>query len=298
MPLFPHLPLIRRCEACKSCWTPTATKMRLCCPHCAEFLTVSPDVAGHRRRCPACQEWFRLDLMKESGQADHRVGPSPAAEVVTPPPMPFFVEIGDESSAYGSPRPSEEARSETRRPSPSHSSATWRPPPSQPNADWVIEDDEVDFEDEDDSFPVLVERDPPHYRSYDNHHSVLPALPYRLIFRMLHLTLFFGFPLFCLLVATGGDHVEYGILMLGAVSWLVPGIRIPARLANLAMSTFIHRIRCAGCGEVYPAVARWSCHCGYTSPRERNLFHFRCPICRDYIGRFNCPQCQSTIMVK
>ncbi|MCA9068935.1 MAG: hypothetical protein KDA84_08435 [Planctomycetaceae bacterium] len=44
---------------------PEPVKIRLPCPGCASFLTVDPEVAGQRRRCPQCEMWFRLDLIKE-----------------------------------------------------------------------------------------------------------------------------------------------------------------------------------------------------------------------------------------
>ncbi len=268
-------------------------KMRLCCPHCADFLTVSPEVAGHRRRCPACRGWFRLDLMKEGAHADRGEAHSPAAEAVTAGPV--FVDVDNEPSLVSSPASQPEAFEPKPKRAKSPPPLPWQRSPLPPReTQWVEEDD---FEaDEEDGFPVLVEPDEPQYHRHESRHSGLPALPYHVIFRLLAWTLWIGFPLGCLFIAASQKSVFFGLL--DAASWFLPGLKIPVRLANLIMSICFRWIRCAGCGESFPAHTRWTCQCGYTAPRERNLFHFRCPICRDYLRGFNCPQCESTILVK
>lgn len=287
---------------------PELVKMRLPCPGCAAFLTVSPEVAGQRRRCPECAVWFRLDLMQEG--VPHSPGQTPAetqafttanpettragfsnpSTTDNSPEMPgaIFMEIDEESGPSQSPKQhmDDEERSALTgyrlQQQPPH-----RPPPPPPVArDW-----EDDVPDEEDRLPLLVEKNETRYQPHLSDHSNVRVLPFRLISRCIFWATWIVLPLIFLLIA--GAFKSFGFVLLGLILFA-----FPMPIANFIMSLLFRQIRCPGCHRVHSAVSRWSCGCGYNSPYEVNIFQHRCPLCRSYSGHYDCPHCESTILVR
>lgn len=94
---------------------------------------------------------------------------------------------------------------------------------------------------------------------------------------------------------SAGDAVASGICLV--FPWFLFGGWVAYFFTPVLLSAFYPAVRCPGCGEQQQAVNRWFCGCGYHDHRERNIFFFRCPSCRKKIGHFNCPRCDSTILI-
>lgn len=84
------------------------------------------------------------------------------------------------------------------------------------------------------------------------------------------------------------------ILLLGAfLLWMILGRRIALWL----MPLFVSRIQCPGCGEDIEAVGVWNCTCGFHDHKERHVLAKVCPKCGSRVGHFDCPQCDTTILL-
>ncbi len=91
-----------------------------------------------------------------------------------------------------------------------------------------------------------------------------------------------------------------GIILTGiflALPWFYLGRIIASLLTPRILAAAVRTIRCPGCLEQVPGVSRWFCSCGYHDHRERTIFLFSCPQCSGRIGRTDCPQCESTILL-
>lgn len=84
-----------------------------------------------------------------------------------------------------------------------------------------------------------------------------------------------------------------GSLWFLTVLWLFLGLRISAAL----VPEFLQTVPCPGCGYDFECIGVWGCGCGYNDHREQHILRFKCPVCKERIGRANCPQCQATILI-
>jgi hypothetical protein len=80
------------------------------------------------------------------------------------------------------------------------------------------------------------------------------------------------------------------------VGWWLGGGWILARWPPF-IALFIRRVCCPLCREHLDLYSRWFCGCGYNDHRLRNFYTLHCPLCRGWLGWFNCPRCQSTIIM-
>ncbi len=104
--------------------------------------------------------------------------------------------------------------------------------------------------------------------------------------------------LFAILILDGAPAIAYFLVgPILALPWYIAGGYVAAWITPLVLAATVRTIRCPGCHEQISAVNHWFCSCGYHDHRERNLFLFRCPQCRKQIGRTDCPQCDSTILL-
>lgn len=152
------------------------------------------------------------------------------------------------------------------------------------------------------SLPVISRYDDSHTELMEDMNSP-PATSSWLIHigpRTLRYSIYFGGwlgpPLLLLLPILWGEWGFCCPFIVIGLPWYALG-HWPVRwLTPLITSIFITKLRCACCHEVYSPVGRWTCGCGYTDYRERNVFEFKCPLCRQRMGRMQCLRCDATIL--
>lgn len=91
----------------------------------------------------------------------------------------------------------------------------------------------------------------------------------------------------------GSDLLAPAVMVYTLFGWW-PLRRFVMPLLN---PTLIPTFRCRGCKEVYEAVGRWTCSCGFTDYRERHVLNFRCPKCERQLGYTECQRCNATIIL-
>lgn len=79
--------------------------------------------------------------------------------------------------------------------------------------------------------------------------------------------------------------------------WLLAGYYPSQIIAGLLLPKLAKTFRCPGCGFEMDAVGIWSAG-GYTDHVERHILNFRNPINDAVIGHLDCPQCDSTILIR
>lgn len=175
----------------------------------------------------------------------------------------------------------------------------------EPRADQSSSQDEERDEEPEQNGPDCQESSPEEPAVAAERRASPPAWLLRLEWPFTHMSLAAQHRILYSLLHFGGG---LGVVLLGfllfsgqigaaGVLWLLVGCYpsqiIAGRLLPLLAKTF----RCPGCGFEMDAVGIWSAG-GYTDHVERHILNFRNPINDAVIGHLDCPQCDSTILIR
>ncbi len=249
----------------------SALFLRFTCPGCQRRMNVPVQLMGTTAKCPGCSQSIAVPLVDESV-----VGFDKMMECVA-------------TTASAAPK-SDQAGADNRAASrdANHDDLLDRSPFSNASPQAPEGDSSIDL-------PKPV---PPNSKS-----ASVPAGA-GIDPRTLRLVSYFGIwlgPIVFVMSALVLDGAPVGgIILTGiflALPWFYLGRIIASSLTPMILAAAVSTIRCPGCQEQIPTVGRWFCSCGYHDHRERNIFLFSCPQCGGRIGRTDCPQCESTILL-
>jgi hypothetical protein len=108
------------------------------------------------------------------------------------------------------------------------------------------------------------------------------------------LGMWFGPTILCLVAAShgGGD----GMVAL-ALAWFLWGVYAFRYVMPFIFAILVPRVCCPRCYAYFDLTDLWWCGCGYHDHRNKHFYLFRCRLCKNRLGHFNCPRCQTTILM-
>jgi hypothetical protein len=243
---------------------PSATDndLRVHCPRCGKRLRIPRRYAGKKCRCPHCNEPVRV--VNPTAATDN-VGNNPNS---TPPPS--------SKQAHFSP-------------------STKTPPAAHDQSESAGNTQSVNNTMPD---PVTYRpnREPEPDRPSPGPSAKSVYFTLRLLLRWVVPILLSLIGLMMMPPGRGLNPVSSGSIYLFIPAFLL--FRFGEPLARRLAAAWAPTFSCPGCHEVFEAVARWKCGCGFRDHKDQHFILFVCPMCDCRLGHTNCQRCESTIFLQ